>query len=292
MPRSRSWPRSSCWPTRARSPTTASTCDCRRRARAARPALDHRRATQAASPIRQCGRRGVSGCSERSTEYAGRGAGRPSSAVVIRRTRLARPRLREDRLCEVGPRAIAVRGDVVDAVRKVEHPGNRRREVAHVGRRPALVVHHRHLVVLLREPQHRAHEVVAGRAEQPGGADDPAVPHLALAGELRPAVDAERAQGGPTRRTARPSPRRRRSRSRSRRAAPRKRRRSASRGRSPSPRPPGRTPRRRRPSRRPRAGSGRSRPAPPARRRARRARGRPPRETPPRARLRAGHRRR
>ena len=41
-------------------------------------------------PSRQCGSVGAP-FSLRSTEYAGRGAGRPSSAVVIRRTRVSSP---------------------------------------------------------------------------------------------------------------------------------------------------------------------------------------------------------
>src|SRR5438552_3449460 len=40
--------------------------------------------------------------------------------------------------------------------------------------------------------EHRADEVAPARAEEPGAAHDPALEHLALAGELRPAVDRER----------------------------------------------------------------------------------------------------
>ena len=50
-----------------------------------------RRARHARSPSRQCGSLGAPSRSERSTEYAGRGAGRPSSAVVIGRTRHSIP---------------------------------------------------------------------------------------------------------------------------------------------------------------------------------------------------------
>jgi len=47
-------------------------------------------ARQSSRPSRQCGNRGVSGSSDRSTEYAGRGAGESSSAVVILRTLVER----------------------------------------------------------------------------------------------------------------------------------------------------------------------------------------------------------
>ena len=51
----------------------------------------HRRARHSRSPSRQCGRRGAPSRSLRRTEYAGRGAGRPSSAVVIGTTRQSSP---------------------------------------------------------------------------------------------------------------------------------------------------------------------------------------------------------
>ena len=66
------------------------------------------------------------------------------------------------------------------------------RQVADVGGRAALVVDDAHLVPLGPEAKHRAHEVVASPAEEPGAPDDPAVPHLALAEELRAPVRAER----------------------------------------------------------------------------------------------------
>ena len=102
-------------------------------------------------------------------------------------------RLLEDRLGEVGPRAVAGGGDVVDAERQLEHRRRRLREMADVGRAAALVVDDRDLVALGAEPQHRAHEVVRRRAEEPRGAHDPRL--LAgrrLAVQLRAAVDAER----------------------------------------------------------------------------------------------------
>ena len=50
-----------------------------------------RRSRQARRPSRQCGKRGAPSRSLRRTEYAGRGAGRPSSSVVISRTRQSSP---------------------------------------------------------------------------------------------------------------------------------------------------------------------------------------------------------
>src|SRR5207244_954609 len=52
----------------------------------------HRRfSRQSRRPSRQCGMRGAPGRALRSTEYAGRGAGRPSSSELIRRTRHSSP---------------------------------------------------------------------------------------------------------------------------------------------------------------------------------------------------------
>jgi MFS family permease len=50
-----------------------------------------KRARHVCRPSRQCGNSGASACALRSTEYAGRGAGRPSSSAVIRRTRQSSP---------------------------------------------------------------------------------------------------------------------------------------------------------------------------------------------------------
>ena len=108
---------------------------------------------------------------------------------MIRRTRRVEAGLLEDRLGEVGPGRVAVGGDVVDAVRQEQDLTRRGGEVADVGRRPPLVVDDRDLVPLLAEPQHRTHEVVAGRAEEPRGADDPRpLARRGLAVELRPPV--------------------------------------------------------------------------------------------------------
>ena len=98
-------------------------------------------------PSRQCGSSGASGLSLRSTEYAGREAGRPSSAVDAAHV-AAQPGLVEDRLGEVGPRAIAVGGNVPDAVRLLEQLACRGGEVADERRRASLVVDDGYLVQL------------------------------------------------------------------------------------------------------------------------------------------------
>src|SRR4029453_17305706 len=53
------------------------------------------------------------------------------------------PSLLEDRLGELGPGAVTVRGDVVNAVRQLEQRAHRRREMADVRGRRALVVYDR-----------------------------------------------------------------------------------------------------------------------------------------------------
>jgi hypothetical protein len=75
----------------------------------------------------------------RRTEYAGRRASRPASPLVIL----------EDRVCELGPRAIPFGGDVVSAVGKLEDPDSRRRQVTDEGWRTTLVRDHANLLVLL-----------------------------------------------------------------------------------------------------------------------------------------------
>ena len=65
--------------------------------------------------------------------------------------------------------------------------------MADVGGAASLVVDDGDLVALRAEPEHRADEVVPGRAEEPGGADDPClVAGRGLAEEFRPPVGAER----------------------------------------------------------------------------------------------------
>src|SRR5205085_4638342 len=71
-------------------------------------------------------------------------------------------RLLEDRLGEVGPCAVTCGGDVVDAERPAHDVLDGGGEMPDVGRTATLVVDDGDLVALGREPQHRAHEVVAG----------------------------------------------------------------------------------------------------------------------------------
>ena len=92
-------------------------------------------------PSRQCGSSGAR-FSDRSTEYAGRGARAPNSAVVIRLTLRVEAGLVEDRLGKLRPRAIArpPRRDRrrTEARRPRPSPlrGARRRSGSRVGRRP------------------------------------------------------------------------------------------------------------------------------------------------------------
>src|SRR5262245_58878306 len=77
--------------------------------------------------------------------------------------------LLEDRLREVGPRAVASGSDVPEAPRTVlDHQrAHCLREVSGEGRRGTLVVDDPYLVAFLAEPEHGAEEVVTDRAEQP-----------------------------------------------------------------------------------------------------------------------------
>ena len=176
-------------------------------------------ARQARSPSRQCGRRGVSGFSERRTEYAGRGAGRSSSAVVDAADAAVDARLLEDRLGELGPGAVAVGGDVVRAVaaalrsREWPRPGARRRSGSHAGRRrPTL------------RPAHGRARASSARSSCPRARRATTTARSSHRGSrARPRASCARRRTAdwarPTRRRARPSARRRRSRSRSRRRA-------------------------------------------------------------------------
>ena len=145
-----------------------------RRASAAAEALPRARC---AAPSRRA--------SARTLELRGRDP--PNAAVE--------PGLLEDRLGEVRPRAVTVRGDVPQPCRQVlvdelPHGG---REVADEGRAAALVVDDGDLVALGAEPQHRPQEVVPRRAEEPGRPDHPRpLPGGSLAVELRPSVGATR----------------------------------------------------------------------------------------------------
>lgn len=103
------------------------------------------------------------------------------------------PGLLEDGGGELGPRALALRRQVPDAARKLEEPAGRLGEMADVRGAPALVVDHAHLVALGAEAEHRADEVRARPAEEPGAPHDPALAHLAFPEELRAPVGGERA---------------------------------------------------------------------------------------------------
>src|SRR5207248_946895 len=98
----------------------------------------------------------------------------------------------EDRPRELGPRALALRREVPDAVRSVQQLTRRLGEMTDVGGAADLVCDHRHLVPFAGELEHGPDEVLARPAEEPRAADDPAFPHFALALELRAAVDRER----------------------------------------------------------------------------------------------------
>src|SRR5690349_4313400 len=103
--------------------------------------------------------------------------------------------LLEDRLREVGPGAVACGGEMPDAVRAIEQLSRRASQMADVRRRGALVVDDGDLVALLREPQHRLHEVAPVLAEEAGRPHDPrALPGRAFAVQLRAAVRGQRAR--------------------------------------------------------------------------------------------------
>src|SRR5207244_6089726 len=102
------------------------------------------------------------------------------------------PRLLEDRFGELGPGAVALRGEMPDTVRSSQQLARGLGEVPNVGRAAPLVVDDANLLLPLAELEHRAHEVLAGRPEEPGAANDPAVVDLAFPGELRSSVERER----------------------------------------------------------------------------------------------------
>ncbi len=156
-----------------------------------RPA-QRRRARHSRRPSRQCGSSGAPR-SERSTEYAGRGALAPNSAVEIRRTRQSSPASAKIASANSAQVHSPGRREVVDAERPPGDLLRGRREVAGVGRAAALVVDDGDLVALGAEAQHRPDEVVADRPEEPRGAHDPGpLAGRRLAVELRAAVGAER----------------------------------------------------------------------------------------------------
>ena len=162
---------------------------------------------------------------------------------------------------ELGPRALARGGDVPDA--RCGSSTSARVAAArcptYVGQ-PTLVVDDRDLVALAPEPQHRPHEVVPGRPEQPRRAHDPRRPRRRRPRRAASSARTPRAGRGPSDSTYGVALRPVEDvvATRSRRAARRARRRCASRRRSPPPRPAGRPPPRRRPSTPPRAARGRA----------------------------------
>src|SRR4029453_5958281 len=75
-------------------------------------------------------------------------------------------RFLEDRLGEVRPGAVAIGGDMLSALRKLEQLPGGRREMADVRRRAALVIDDRALFALPSKAKHRPHEVVSGHREE------------------------------------------------------------------------------------------------------------------------------
>src|SRR5437763_2478612 len=103
------------------------------------------------------------------------------------------PHLLEYGLGEGRPRAVTFRSEVPQTPRQLEQLPDGGGEMADVGRAAALVGDDLHLVALRAQPQHRANEVRARRAEEPGGSDDPGVIACGALGlKLRPAVGGER----------------------------------------------------------------------------------------------------
>ena len=140
----------------------------RRRAIAINPQMSR----HSRRPSRQCGSCGALGALAAQDRVRGP---RRRAAELRRRDppdAAVDARLLEDRLGELGPGAVAVRCEMPDAARPiaVDELARRGGEVPDVGRAAALVVHHGDLVALGAEPQHRADEVVPGRAEEPRAA--------------------------------------------------------------------------------------------------------------------------
>src|SRR5215210_5405799 len=125
---------------------------------------------QTITPVRQSRRAGAFAPQHRarrprrrSTELLAR---HPSDAAV-------ESRLVEDRRRKLRPGAVAARGEVPDALRKVEHGTRCMGEMRRVRRAATLVVDDLHLTALRRKPQHRADEVVPVRGKQPRAPHDP-----------------------------------------------------------------------------------------------------------------------
>ena len=147
---------------------------------------------------------GKAGASERvepRTEYAGRGAGAPNAAVVVGWTVTSSPAAanvataRSRHVHWPPPATCRTPCERCSAI--VISAGG---QVAGVGRAAELVVDHGELVARGGELEHRVDEVLAVRAEDPGGADDRVRRgrgglHRELARELRAPVGADRAGG-------------------------------------------------------------------------------------------------
>jgi hypothetical protein len=101
-------------------------------------------------------------------------------------------RLDEDRLSKISPAAVAVGGDVVEAVGAAHNLSDNPGEVSDVRWAAALVVDDMDLILSAGRFEHRPYEVPACPAEEPGRTNYPSCSDLALAGELRAAVDRER----------------------------------------------------------------------------------------------------
>ena len=134
----------------------------------------------------------------RRTAYAGRGAGRPSSSVEMRRTRHSRAasaKIASAKSAHVQSPS-AARCQTPARPTGVDELARGRREVADEGRASSLVVDDRDLVLLGAETEHRQEEIVARSAPiEPRRADDPRVGARGrLSVELRAAVGRERAR--------------------------------------------------------------------------------------------------
>ena len=146
-----------------------------------------RRGSRAALRASAAARARPARCAAPSTRAAAPAA--PSSAVEIRRTRQSSPassKIASAKSAQVqSPSAATCQTPCGSSSTLARGRG----EVADVGRGAALVVDDRDLVPLGAEAQHRAQEVVPGRAEEPRRAHDPGpLARRRLAVELRAAV--------------------------------------------------------------------------------------------------------
>ena len=112
----------------------------------------------------------------RSTEYAGRGAGRPSSAVVIGVTRHSSFASSKIACANSAHVHSPARRDVPDPLRELDDRLRRLGQMPHVGRRADLVVDHRDLVPLARRGEASSARSCApsGRRARTSGRSRPA----------------------------------------------------------------------------------------------------------------------